>query len=116
MAAGREMMQLPEVQKTWTVGTILASITSLLSLLSFIGATVWFAAQLDAATKGIPDILSKQAETTERQNKQAQEIAVLQNQQHYTDVRYAEIMAQLAEINAKLDRQGEKLYERNSVH
>jgi len=116
MAEGREMMHLPQVQRTWTVGTVLASITSILSLISLIGGIFWFASQLDSATKGIPDILRKQAEMTEKTNKQAMEIAVLQDQQNYTNTRYAEIMSRLAEINAKLDRQNEKFYEHSSVH
>jgi len=95
------MTHLPHVQNTWTVGTVLAAATSVTSLLSMLIGGVWFAARLDESTKNIPTLVRQQGE-------QAQAIAVLQDQQHYTDMRYAEIMAQLTTINQKLDRSSER--------
>lgn len=95
------MTHLPHVHNTWTIGTVLAAATSVTSLLSMLIGGVWFAARLDESTKNIPTIVRQQGE-------QAQAIAVLQDQQHYTDMRYAEIMLQLTTINQKLDRQTDK--------
>lgn len=90
------MIHIPPVKKEWTVGTVLAAITSILSLLATLCTVIWFAAKLDTVTQRVPTIQQRQQE-----NDRA--IAVLQDQQHYTDLRYAEIMTQLAAINQKLD-------------
>lgn len=92
------MIHIPPVKKEWTVGTVLAAITSILSLLATLCTVIWFAAKLDTVTQHVPTI-------QQRQQDQDREIAVLQDQQHYTDIRYAEIMTQLATINQKLDTQ-----------
>jgi hypothetical protein len=83
-----EHMHLPPVEKSWTVGTVLAATLSAASLLSMIGSVIWFEAQLNDSTKNIPVLLQKESDD-------AKQIAVLQDQQHYTDERYAEIMAKL---------------------
>lgn len=80
----------------WTIGTILAVVTGISSLLATLCTVIWFAAKLDTATQHVPSI-------QQRQNEQDRAIAVLQDQQHYTDLRYAEIMTQLTAINQKLD-------------
>lgn len=92
------MIHIPPVKKEWTVGTVLAALTSILSLLATLCTVIWFAAKLDTVTQHVPTIQQRQME-------QDRAIAVLQDQQHYTDLRYAEIMAQLATINQKLDAQ-----------
>lgn len=94
------MSHLPPVKNVWTIGTILAATTSVVSLLSMLGGGIWFAARISDTTKDIPQLSSVQRANT-------LSIAVLQNQQHYTDLRYAEIMTQLAVINQKLDKQRE---------
>lgn len=92
------MIHIPPVKKEWTVGTVLAALTSILSLLATLCTVIWFAAKLDTVTQHVPTIQQRQME-------QDRAIAVLQDQQHYTDLRYAEIMTQLATINQKLDAQ-----------
>jgi hypothetical protein len=87
---------LPASKNTWTFGTVLTATTSVVSLLATLITVVWFAAKLDTVTQHVPSI-------QQRQQEQDRSIAVLQDQQHYTDIRYAEIMAQLAAINQKLD-------------
>lgn len=94
------MLRMPEVKREWTIGTVLAAITSTVSLLATVVTVVWFAAKLDTVTQHVPSI-------QQRQSEQDRAIAVLQDQQHYTDLRYAEIMTQLAVINQKLDKQRE---------
>jgi hypothetical protein len=91
------MSSIPHVRNSWTLGTVLAATTSVMSLLSMLIGGVWFAARLDESTKNIPAIILQV-------NQRARDVAVLQNQQHYTDMRYAEIMTELAKINEKLDR------------
>lgn len=81
----------------WTTGTILASTTSILSLLAMIGSVIWYSAKLDSIVQYIPDIQRTQVANTES-------IIVLQQQQRYTDARYVEIQTSLAKINEKLDR------------
>lgn len=88
---------LPHVDKTWTVGTVLASVTSILSLVTMIGSCIWFAAKVDDATATVPAIQKEEVLTE-------QNVAVLQDQQKYTDARYIEIMEKLKEIDIKLDR------------
>lgn len=87
----------------WTIGSVCSLLASLGSLLAIVVGGIWFAARLDLSTKEIPELIRAK-------NEQAKEIAVLQDQQRYTDSRYAEIMLQLARINAKLDQQNEYLY------
>ena len=82
----------------WTTGTILASTTSILSLLAMIGSVIWYSAKLDSIVQYIPDLQRKQISNTES-------IIVLQSQQRYTDARYVEIQASLAKIYDKLDRE-----------
>lgn len=90
------MIHLPIVKREWTIGTVLAALTSTISLLATLVTVVWFAAKLDIVSQRVPSV-------QQRQNEQDRAIAVLQDQQHYTDLRYAEIMTQLATINQKLD-------------
>ena len=82
----------------WTTGTILASTTSIWSLLAMIGSVIWYSAKLDSIVQYIPDLQRKQISNTES-------IIVLQSQQRYTDARYVEIQASLAKIYDKLDRE-----------
>jgi hypothetical protein len=86
------------MRNTWTVGTVLASALSLSSLLSMFAGGIWFAARLDSATKNIPQVM--EMEKTDEVN-----IAILQDQQKYTDMRYAEIMVKLDKIDQKLDEE-----------
>lgn len=90
-----EMTHIPHVRNTWTLGTVLAASLSAASLLSMLGGGIWFAARLDNATRNIPQILDSE-------KSDALQIAVLQDQQKYTDMRYAEIMAKLDKIDEKL--------------
>lgn len=92
------VIHIPNVKKEWTIGTVLAALTSVLSLLATLCTVIWFAAKLDTVTQHVPTI-------QQRQQENERSIAVLQDQQHYTDLRYAEIMTQLATINQKLDAQ-----------
>lgn len=95
---GLPVAHIPHVSNSWTLGTVLASITSLLSLLGMIGTVIWFSSHVNDAVAGIPA-------TNDRSLLNAKEITVLKVQQQYTDMRYAEIMTQLAKINQKLDEQ-----------
>lgn len=104
-----DMVHIPPVQNTWTLGTILASVTSITSLLSMLIGGIWLAARLDVATKNIPAILSQQA--TIQTN-----VAVLQDQQRYTDMRYAEIMVELKEISHKIDHDQQDRYNGQQSH
>lgn len=106
---GTDMLHIPPVQNTWTLGTILASVTSITSLLSMLIGGIWLAARLDVATKNIPTILSQQA--TIQTN-----VAVLQDQQRYTDMRYAEIMVELKEISRKIDQDQQARYNGQQGH
>lgn len=98
-----EMTHISHVRNTWTLGTVLAATLSAASLLSMLGGGIWFAARLDNATRNIPQIVEMERVISETEKTDALQIAVLQDQQKYTDMRYAEIMAELEKINQKLD-------------
>ena len=83
-------------QNVWTAGSIFASTTSILSLLSMLVGGVWFAARIDLATQEIPSLIRTS-------NDRALRITSLEIKQQYTDARYVEIMAQLTDINRKID-------------
>lgn len=88
---------LPSVENSWTTGTILASATSIMSLLAMIGSIIWYSAKLDSVVQYVPEMQKTQVANTE-------DILILQQQQRFTDSRYIEIQTQLAKINDKLDR------------
>lgn len=106
---GVDMVHIPPVRNTWTLGTILASATSITSLLSMLIGGIWLAARLDVATKNIPSIIDRQTITE-------QNVAVLQDQQKYTDMRYAEILLQLKELSRKIDQDQQERYDRQRSH
>lgn len=89
---------LPPVDRSWTVGTVLASVTSVLSLLTMLGSFIWFEARIKYVTDNVPE-LEKQ-EVLSQQN-----IAVLQDQQRYADLHYAEIMTKLDRIELTLNKE-----------
>lgn len=91
-----EHMHLPPVERSWTLGTVLAASMSAVSLISAIASVIWFEAQLSDDTKNIPILIQKE-------NDDSRQIAVLQDQQHYTDERYAEIMAKLDQIQIEIN-------------
>ena len=89
-------MSIPRVKNVWTLGTVLSATTSLCSLGTMLVGGAWFASKINDSVVTIPKLTSQEYTLM-------QEVAVLQDQQHYTDMRYAEIMTQLASINQKLD-------------
>lgn len=91
-------MSIPRVKNVWTLGTVLSATTSLCSLGTMLVGGAWFAAKINDSVATIPKLTSQEYTLM-------QEVAVLQDQQHYADLRYAEIMTQLAAINQKLDAQ-----------
>lgn len=93
--------RIPPVENSWTTGTILASCTSILSLLGMLGSVIWFSSHVNDAVAGIPALVTKTSLTRE-------EVTTLKVQQQYTDMRYAEIMTELAKINQKLDEQRDR--------
>jgi len=105
---GIEEMHIPRVKKEWTFGNILSALVSIASLAAILIGGVFFLARLDNSTKDIPNLVKNQQMLADKQNDQATSIAVLQDQQRYTDLRYAEIMNQLSLISAKIDKQAEQ--------
>jgi len=87
--------QSPHYTNTWSTGTVLASVTSIMSLLGVIGSIVWFSARVDTTVSIIPSISKQQEMNT-------QAIAIETTNQSYTDARYIEIQAQLANIEVQL--------------
>lgn len=85
----------PHFTNDWTTGTILASVTSIMSLLGMVGSVIWFSARVDATVSVIPN-MAKQQETN------TQAIAIEATKQLYTDSRYVEIQTQLANIQVQL--------------
>jgi hypothetical protein len=91
---------MPPIKNSWSTGTILASLTSILSLLTVIGSIIWYSARVGYVVDNIPPTISN---IKTRQESHDADIAVLKNQMQYTNVRYAEIQLELAKINDKLD-------------
>jgi len=90
-------VHLPRVERSWTIGTVLAATCSVVSLLSVLIAITWGYARVTYATDNIPDMKRKQEANT-------QDISNLKLQQTYNDAHYAEILLQLSKIDGKVDR------------
>ena len=88
---------MPRIEKSWTIGTLLAATTSVITLLAVAVGIIWGYSQVAYASQAIPSI-HQQQETNRL------DIAVLKAEQANSDARYSEILGQLASLNGKLDR------------
>lgn len=91
---------LPRVERSWTIGTVLAAGASLVSILVVVVGMVWGYAGISYATSAIP-----QVQTTQDQIKQR--VVALEANQKNGDDKQAEILQQLYRLNDKLDRLSE---------
>lgn len=91
---------LPRVERSWTIGTVLAASCSLVSVLVVIFGAIWAYAGVSYAAQNIPSLQVQQASNT-------RDIAVLKANQTNSDTRYAEILNQLVRLNDKVDRNNE---------
>ena len=92
---------MPRIEKSWTIGTLLAATTSVVTLLAVAVGIIWGYSHVAYASQAIPSIQEKQ-ETNRL------DIAVLKAEQRVeranSDQRYTEILGQLSQLNGKLDR------------
>lgn len=97
-------MHLPHVEKTWTIGTVLAASLSLVSLLSVLVGIIWGYARVTYATDSIPAMQAEERAQHAASESNRQDISNLKIQQTYNDAHYAEILMQLSKIDAKMDK------------
>lgn len=102
------MNHLPRVERTWSIGSVIAAASSLLGSIVIICGLIWGYAGVTFATQSIPKIHAQQ-----EANKL--DIAVLKTQQANSDARYSEILSQLSALNTKLDRLNEQKADKNST-
>lgn len=102
------MSHLPRVERTWSIGSVIAAGSSLLGSIVIICGLIWGYAGVTFATQSIPKIQAQQETNT-------RDIAVLKIQQINGDERFAEIQRQYESISAKLDRLNEQKADKNSV-
>jgi len=95
-AAGLNV-ELPHVENSWTIGTVLASVGSLCAVISVVVGLIWGYAGVTYATAAIPEL--KTATELDERN-----IAVLQSQKAETDRRFEEIIQRLGDIQRSLPR------------
>lgn len=95
MSNHSEELPVEHFKNAWTTGTILASGTSIISLLTMVGSIIWFSARADATLSTIPTLQKQQELNTQAIQGEA-------IKQSYTDSRYMEIQAQLANIQTQL--------------
>lgn len=88
-------MDLPPVEKTWSIGTILAASVSLITAIAAIGSIWWWAATYASEADRVPGLSAKQAI-------HSTEIAVIQDQQEYNNKQFQEILRELRDINTQL--------------
>lgn len=88
------MSHLPRVERTWSIGSVIAAGSSLLGSIVIICGLIWGYAGVTFATRSIPEIQAQQANS---------------------DSRYSEILGQLATMNAKLDRLSEQKADKSSA-
>lgn len=102
------MSHLPRVERTWSIGSVIAAGSSLLGSVVIICGLIWGYAGVTFSTQSIPKIQAQQ-----EANKL--DIAVLKTQQANSDARYSEILSQLSALNTKLDRLNEQKADKNST-
>lgn len=97
-------MHLPPVEQSWTIGTVLAATMSLVSVISVLVAIIWGYAKVTYATDFIPSIQASVMAQRDANEINRQDISNLKIQQSYNDAHYAEILIQLHQLDAKMDR------------
>lgn len=91
---------LPRVERSWTIGTVLASIGSLATIIVVVVGMIWGYAGVTFATNSIPDLKSTQGDLKQR-------VAVLEANAKNGDEKQNEILQQLYRLNDKVDRLSE---------
>jgi len=89
-------MHLPKVEKTWSVGTILASATALITLVTVVGNIWWNTFTIAANARRVPNIEAKQEQDRS-------DIRILKSQQLQINNQYIDIKGELKDISNKLD-------------
>jgi hypothetical protein len=97
-------IHLPRIDRSWTIGTVLASLGSLLTIIVVVVTAIRSYDAVSYATQNIPTIQADAKAAHEQQEAIRQDVAVLKIQQQNSDGRYAEILSQLANLNIKVDR------------
>lgn len=95
-----EPMNIPKIKREWTIGTVLASLGSLSSIIIVLGSMWWMAAGYAGKADQVPAISAQV-----QKNKEA--IAVMRNQQANNHQQYEQILDQLDHLNAKIDHMAE---------
>ena len=95
MSNHSEELPVEHFKNAWTTGTLLASGTSIISLLTMVGSIIWFSARADVTLSIVPSLQKQQELNTQAIQGEA-------IKQSYTDSRYLEIKTQLANIQTQL--------------
>lgn len=91
---------LPSVDRTWTIGTVLAAIGSLVTVVVVVVGMIWGYAGISYATSSIPQIKETQEGLTQR-------VGVIEANVKNSDAKQTEILQQLYRLNDKIDRLSE---------
>lgn len=91
---------LPPVEKTWTIGTVLAAVGSLVTILVVVVGMIWGYAGVTFATSSIPQLKDSTDKNTQR-------IVALETNAKNGDEKQNEILQQLYRLNDKVDRLSE---------
>jgi hypothetical protein len=87
----------PHLDRTWTIGTMIAAVGSLMTVIVVIIGGFWNYAGLSYMTSNVPAIKRTQEDLQNR-------VTVLEVQQRNNDSTYTEILRQLNAMGDKLDK------------
>lgn len=100
-AARRAHRRFPHIRTDWSVQGIVTLIVIALGVMRWVTVQEQTSSQLPAINAAIQ-------RNTERLGQAEKDVAALQLTQQYQDEKYAQILAQLADINRKLDDKADK--------
>ncbi len=96
--------RFPGIERTWTIGTVIAAIGSVVTVVTVIVGLVWGYAGISYSTQKIPSLEQTVAAHAQQQEIDVRDIAVLKSQQANNATQYGQIMAQLGSLGDKLDQ------------
>lgn len=97
----RRSHHLPHVESTWSIGTVLAAVGSLVTIVVVVVGMIWGYAGISYAAHNIPQIQNTQDSLKQR-------VAVIEANAKNGDAKQSEILQQLYRLNDKVDRLSEQ--------
>jgi hypothetical protein len=110
-AASPAHAHLPRVERSWTIGTVLAAGASFLTIILVVIGGFWNYAGLSYMTSNVPALQRTQDTLKDR-------VTVLEVQQRnmaqLTSAQYAEILRQMSSMSDKVDKLSENKVDKNA--